>query len=264
MAYDPESEDDDDEGDDFDFGHNDEGDDDNSSSSSSTSEYEEDEVVVSVDENNKPNKRRGNDDDPARAMKKRGMSVDSRAAIATAATAKAVVVVAKKKKEVAKAKKDPSSVAAAAKETRTIEQTYQKKTQLEHILLRPDTYVGSVEPLADTAFVHDPSTGRIVRREVTYTPGFYKMYDEIVVNAADNKQRDPDGMDRLDIDVDPASGVISVTNNGRTVPVVRHKDHGCYVPTLIFGHLLTVSFRYSQLPSAPPPTSTYIVPWPYI
>ncbi len=26
-----------------------------------------------------------------------------------------------------------------------IEQIYQKKTQLEHILLRPDTYIGSVE-----------------------------------------------------------------------------------------------------------------------
>jgi hypothetical protein len=28
---------------------------------------------------------------------------------------------------------------------RTIEETYQKKTPLEHILLRPDTYVGSME-----------------------------------------------------------------------------------------------------------------------
>lgn len=27
----------------------------------------------------------------------------------------------------------------------TIEETYQKKSQLEHILLRPDTYIGSVE-----------------------------------------------------------------------------------------------------------------------
>lgn len=27
----------------------------------------------------------------------------------------------------------------------TIEDTYQKKSQLEHILLRPDTYIGSVE-----------------------------------------------------------------------------------------------------------------------
>ncbi len=29
--------------------------------------------------------------------------------------------------------------------TPTVEDIYQKKTQLEHILLRPDTYIGSVE-----------------------------------------------------------------------------------------------------------------------
>lgn len=27
----------------------------------------------------------------------------------------------------------------------TIEQIYQKKTPIEHILLRPDTYIGSIE-----------------------------------------------------------------------------------------------------------------------
>lgn len=28
---------------------------------------------------------------------------------------------------------------------KSLEETYQKKTQLEHILLRPDTYIGSVD-----------------------------------------------------------------------------------------------------------------------
>lgn len=31
------------------------------------------------------------------------------------------------------------------KRVKAIEEIYQKKTQLEHILLRPDTYVGSIE-----------------------------------------------------------------------------------------------------------------------
>jgi DNA topoisomerase II len=34
----------------------------------------------------------------------------------------------------------PPSNVTKAKGGKTIEQTYQKKTQLEHILLRPDTY----------------------------------------------------------------------------------------------------------------------------
>ena len=30
---------------------------------------------------------------------------------------------------------------------RSVESIYQKKTQLEHVLLRPDTYIGSTEPV---------------------------------------------------------------------------------------------------------------------
>jgi DNA topoisomerase II len=81
---------------------------------------------------------------------------------------------------------------------------------------------------------------RIVEREVTITPGLYKIFDEIVVNAADNKQRDPN-MDKLDIIVDASNNTISVRNNGKGIPVVLHREHNIYVPTMIFGHLLTGS-----------------------
>jgi len=123
---------------------------------------------------------------------------------------------------------------------KTIEQTYQKKTQLEHILLRPDTYIGSTEQITQTMFVLNSETQRIHSREVTFTPGFYKIFDEIIVNAADNKQRDPK-MDRMEVVVDHETNTISVMNNGKGIPVQIHKEHNCYVPTLIFGHLLTGS-----------------------
>ena len=89
-------------------------------------------------------------------------------------------------------------------------------------------------------FIFDSTTSRIKQRDVTYTPGLYKIFDEIVVNAADNKQRDPN-MDRLEIDIDATANTISVLNNGKGIPVVLHSEHDCYVPTLIFGHLLTGS-----------------------
>ena len=50
---------------------------------------------------------------------------------------------------------------------KTVEEIYQKKTQLEHILLRPDTYVGSIEQSTQPMWVLDASTKRIVRRPVT-------------------------------------------------------------------------------------------------
>lgn len=81
---------------------------------------------------------------------------------------------------------------------------------------------------------------RIVEKEITYTPGLFKIFDEIIVNAADNKQRDP-SMDRLDIYVDADSNTVSVRNNGNGIPVVMHQAEGVYVPTMIFGQLLTGS-----------------------
>jgi len=123
---------------------------------------------------------------------------------------------------------------------KTVEQIYQKKTQLEHILLRPDTYIGSVESVTQQMYVLNDDTKRIIQREITFTPGLFKIFDEIVVNAADNKQRDPN-MDKLEIEINPRLNKISVKNNGKGIPVVIHKEHNCYVPTLIFGQLLTGS-----------------------
>ena len=74
----------------------------------------------------------------------------------------------------------------------------------------------------------------IIEKEITYTPGLYKIYDEILVNAADNKQRDTN-MDKLDIEISAEENTISVRNNGKGIPIEFHKDEKCYVPTLVFG-----------------------------
>ncbi|XP_037651139.1 DNA topoisomerase 2-beta isoform X2 [Sebastes umbrosus] len=121
----------------------------------------------------------------------------------------------------------------------SVERVYQKKTQLEHILLRPDTYIGTVEPITQQMWVFDEEIG-MNQREITYVPGLYKIFDEILVNAADNKQRDK-GMTGIKITIDPESNTISIWNNGKGIPVVEHKDEKMYVPALIFGHLLTSS-----------------------
>lgn len=78
-------------------------------------------------------------------------------------------------------------------------------TQIEHILKRPDSYIGSIELITALLWVYDEDTKRMVHRsvnfhalankaqsasrEVQYVPGFFKIVDEILVNAADNKVR---------------------------------------------------------------------------
>jgi DNA topoisomerase-2 len=43
---------------------------------------------------------------------------------------------------------------------------------------------------------------KMMEKDVTYVPGLYKIFDEILVNAADNKQRDPK-MDCIKIEINP-------------------------------------------------------------
>ena len=82
---------------------------------------------------------------------------------------------------------------------KAVEDIYQKKTQLEHILLRPDTYVGSIEHQQQQVWVHDGE--KMVFKQASFVPGLYKIFDEILVNAADNKVRDA-SMDTVKVDVD--------------------------------------------------------------
>ncbi|XP_072343493.1 DNA topoisomerase 2-alpha [Scyliorhinus torazame] len=121
----------------------------------------------------------------------------------------------------------------------SVERIYQKKTQLEHILLRPDSYIGSVETVVQQMWVFDEEVG-LNCREVTFVPGLYKIFDEILVNAADNKQRDKN-MSCIKINIDPENNTITVWNNGKGIPVVEHKIEKVFVPNLIFGQLLTSS-----------------------
>ena len=80
----------------------------------------------------------------------------------------------------------------------------------------------------------------MVLKNITYAPGLYKIFDEIIVNAADNKVRDST-MDTIKVDINVEKNLIKVLNTGAGIPVEMHKTEGVYVPELIFGHLLTSS-----------------------
>ncbi len=126
------------------------------------------------------------------------------------------------------------------KSKKTATETYQKLTQLEHIIKRPDTYIGSVERTDQKMWVYNKAEKLMENRTVNFVPGLYKIFDEILVNAADNSQRDST-MSHLKVTVDRATGEISVENNGKGIPVEMHDKENCYIPELIFGHLLTGS-----------------------
>ncbi|MBW0470843.1 hypothetical protein O181_010558 [Austropuccinia psidii MF-1] len=134
----------------------------------------------------------------------------------------------------------PKSKTSAPGNKKSASQTYQKLTQLEHVLKRPDTYIGSVEAIRQYMWIYDKAKKAMVNKEISFVPGLYKIVDEILVNAADNKQRD-DNMDTLKVTIDCEKNIISVMNNGKGIPIEIHETEGIYIPELIFGHLLAGS-----------------------
>jgi DNA topoisomerase-2 len=69
--------------------------------------------------------------------------------------------------------------------------------------------------------VYNSETTQMELRKVTFVPGLYKIFDEILVNAADNKQRDA-SMKVIKVVVDREKGEISIENDGAGIPVEIH------------------------------------------
>jgi DNA topoisomerase-2 len=111
---------------------------------------------------------------------------------------------------------------------------YQKKNLHEHVLTRPEIYIGSTSPQEEKTFVY--KSNKITLETLKYTPGFIKIFDEILVNAIDHSMRES-SVNTIKIVVQEDH--ISVFNNGKGIPVVIHPEYNIYIPELIFGNLLT-------------------------
>jgi DNA topoisomerase-2 len=119
---------------------------------------------------------------------------------------------------------------------------YKKHTHREHILSLPDTYIGSVETTKEDMFVVEGE--KFTHKTVsTFNPGFYKLFDEILVNAHDHvirtKQKNLTPVKNITIEISPTNDWISVENDGEGIDVIQHAEYKVWVPQLVFGELLT-------------------------
>jgi DNA topoisomerase-2 len=156
-----------------------------------------------------------------------------------------------------------STATASAVETEDLHK-YQKMTDREHILKKPDTYIGTIEPTETMEYIMDVvSTSDAVsaaptlltRRNITYIPGLYKLFDEGMVNMRDHVVRQaqaiadgkPDALPvtTLEVEIDPTDGTIHMTNDGNGIDVAQHPEHKLWIPEMIFGHLRT-STNYDE------------------
>lgn len=96
----------------------------------------------------------------------------------------------------------------------------------EMCLLRPDTFVGSIETVKEERWIFDDDTKTIKKREVNYNQGLIRIFIEIMSNAIDNKwrsERRDIKMTKIEFNIDRETGWIECWNNGLGIPVVKHE-----------------------------------------
>jgi DNA topoisomerase-2 len=122
---------------------------------------------------------------------------------------------------------------------------YQRKTDKQHILDNPDTYIGSVENVEADMWVYDDESQRIVQRNMEYIPGLYKLFDEGIVNSRDHVMRmiqspilDKKFVSYINANIEQ-DGTIILSNDGNGIDIAKHPEYDIWIPELIFGHLRT-------------------------
>ena len=128
---------------------------------------------------------------------------------------------------------------------------YQRKTDKEHILDNPDTYIGSVENIDAMMWVYDDVQSKVVLKNIEYVPGLYKLFDEGIVNCRDHVVRmihsailDKKFVTDISIHV-TEDGTIIMENDGNGIDVAKHPEYDLWIPEMVFGHLRT-STNYNK------------------
>lgn len=118
-------------------------------------------------------------------------------------------------------------------------ESVQKLTHIEHVLKRPDSYVGPVELGTEPYWILDGD--KFTKKNLKYSPALLKIFDEILVNAIDRNSLHPKQVSSISIAIDKGVGSVTIENNGPLggIGVRMHEKEGLWNPELVFGHLLT-------------------------
>ena len=124
-----------------------------------------------------------------------------------------------------------------------IQNKYVKLDPIDHVLRRPNMYVGSIEEDEYKTWSFDEKSQKMIKKNLKYVPGFYKIYDELIVNILDHMKRiemdkneDKYEVKNIKISIDLDENKIEVYNDGDGIDIEIHPEHKVYIPELIFGN----------------------------
>jgi len=130
------------------------------------------------------------------------------------------------------------------KDNAKLAKQYQSMTALEHISKKPDTYIGAVEQDTTTTWTYDDKENKIVYKSFNWVPGFYKCFDEALVNARDHQVRMSLSKEKhknlvKNIEVSCNNEALTVMNDGNGIDIEIHPKDKKWIPEMVFMHLRT-------------------------
>lgn len=116
----------------------------------------------------------------------------------------------------------------------SIDKKFKKLDDITHVLARPGMYIGSIKPHTSNKWIIED--GKMSQKELTYNPGFLKIFDEILTNSVDESKRKGSKLNTIKVSLDKDTNQISIWDNGG-IPVVKHTEHKEWIPEMIFSNL---------------------------
>lgn len=117
---------------------------------------------------------------------------------------------------------------------KSTDEKYKSLTDVEHVLLRPGMYIGSVVTETADKYILNKDTNKFELKSVKYNAGFIKLFDEIISNSVDESKREGTKLNTIKVIVSNLDNSIIVFDNGG-IPVEILKKEKKYVPELCFG-----------------------------
>jgi DNA topoisomerase-2 len=118
--------------------------------------------------------------------------------------------------------------------------TYKCLTPIEHVLARPNMYIGNIKNEEMVLYIYDNNSKSLVEKEMEFNSGFERLYEEILLNAYDHfndtlKSTNP--VTKINVIVNQDEGFIEIMNNGEGIPIYEHEKEKILIPEMVFSKL---------------------------
>lgn len=104
------------------------------------------------------------------------------------------------------------------------ENIIEQLTDVQHCLLRPGQYIGSITLTKTSTFILDKKTDTFSYQEIEYVPGFLKIIYEVLDNSVDEAVRTNfKKATNISVSIDEKTAEVTVEDDGRGIPLDNMK-----------------------------------------